>query len=103
MSEETTKLTVQVESELEELIPGFIRNRFNDVAKIEEHLQEDDFESIKQIGHTMKGNGAGYGFEEISEIGKQIESAAGEQKSEEVRDLISRLSSYLNQVSIEYI
>ncbi len=103
MSENKAKITVQVESELEELIPGFIRNRHHDISKIDEHLGKMDFDSIRQIGHTMKGNGAGYGFDEISEIGKEIESAADGHRSDDVKKLKDRLFIYLNQVIIEYI
>jgi HPt (histidine-containing phosphotransfer) domain-containing protein len=97
------KIIVQVESELEELIPGFISNRHKDISKMDEYLDKEDYESIKLIGHTMKGNGAGYGFDELSEFGKRIELAAEECRSEDVKRLIKELVDYLNQVSIEYV
>ncbi len=94
---------VQVESELEELIPGFIKNRYHDIEKIESFLRQEDFEGIKLIGHTMKGNGAGYGFNEISEFGKSIEAAAKEKQIPVIQKLLSDLAAYLDHVTIEYI
>ncbi len=94
---------VQVESELEELIPGFIKNRHKDIEKIERMLLDEDFEAIKLVGHTMKGNGTGYGFKEISELGESIEKAAREKQIKEIRRLIGELNLYLENVVIEYI
>lgn len=94
---------VQVESELEELIPGFLNNRRNDVDKLRQMLAAQDFEAIKLVGHTMKGNGAGYGFDQISEIGQMIEATARDKKTDELEQLMLELSDFLNNVVIEYV
>ncbi|MBU2512572.1 Hpt domain-containing protein [bacterium] len=103
MSKQNESHIVQVESELEDLIPGFIKNRYHDIEKIEGFLQQEDFEAITLIGHTMKGNGAGYGFIEISEFGKSIETAAKEKELPVIRKLLSDLAVYLDHVTVEYI
>lgn len=103
MPNQEKSFTVQVESDLEELIPGFMKNRYLDVEKIENLLQKEDFDAIELVGHTMKGNGAGYGFEEISEFGKAIEEAATEKQSLVIRKLLTDLSSYLDHIDIEYV
>ena len=94
---------VQIESELEELIPGFMKNRHLDIAKIKTMLQANDFEAIKLVGHTMKGNGAGYGFNRISEIGRLIEETAKTEKGPGIEQLILDLSDFLKYVEVEYI
>lgn len=103
MLNNTKNYRVQVESELEELIPGFMKNRHNDVDKIRGMLADEDFEAIKLLGHTMKGNGAGYGFERISELGKLIEATACEKKVGEIEKLVCDLSDFLQNVEIEYV
>ncbi len=103
MSNQNLNYTVQVESELEELIPGFLKNRLSDIQKITDSLQKSDFDAIKLIGHTMKGNGAGYGFNRISELGKSIESAAKEKHIAAIQELLNELSVYIDRVQIEYV
>jgi len=50
----------------------------------------------------MKGSGAGYGFDTISEIGKSVEQAAKEKNSEEIQKQVKALSAYLDRVEVVY-
>ena len=97
------KIQVQIESDIKELIPGFLNNRRKDVEKIRQMLQENDLESIKLAGHTMKGNGAGFGFNRISELGKLIEDAAKANQTNEIVQWVDELSYYVENVDITYV
>ena len=94
--------TVFVDAELEPIVPRFLELRYEDVESIGKLLEISDFESIKRIGHSMKGSGGGYGFDYISELGMKIERAAGSGDREEVRSLASQLSSYIERVEVVY-
>jgi HPt (histidine-containing phosphotransfer) domain-containing protein len=95
-------MKIQIDSDLEPLIPGFLNNRRKDIEKMRAMLSEKAYDSIGQIGHTMKGNGAGYGFERITEIGLSIEMAAKQQKIEALNHHIEELARFINEVEIEY-
>ena len=69
-------VSVIVDRDLEDLIPGYLSNRERDVAKVAEALAAGDFETLRVIGHSMKGSGGGYGFDALSDLGSQIEQAA---------------------------
>lgn len=103
MTEDNANMRVNIESDMKELIPGFLNNRRKDVEKIKQMLNENDLESIQLVGHTMKGNGAGYGFERISELGKMIEDAAKANQIDEVSNLNNELSFFIENVEITYI
>ena len=94
--------TVTVARDLEDLIPGFMKNRRSEVDALRLALKGDDFEKLYQLGHRMKGVGKSYGFTRISTIGIAIEEAArgGDQASLEA--LISDYAEYLDRVTIEY-
>jgi len=96
------KIIVHVDPDLEELIPGYLTNRKNDIAAIHDALGSNDLDKIRIIGHSMKGSGRGYGFEEITEIGMLIESAAKVQQTGEILPLVRRLEDYLNRIEIVY-
>jgi len=93
---------VYVDSDLEDLVPGFLENRQRDVETIRALLQEGNLTEIQRLGHSMKGAGGGYGFDEITEIGKQLEEAAKAGETETVNRLTEQLKSYLSSVKVVY-
>ena len=100
MSDE--KIIIQVDPDLEELIPGFLENRNLDVEKLRSALDENDFANLQSIGHSIKGVGGGYGFDLMSDLGADIESAAKESNADDIREKINQLADYLQRVEIEY-
>ena len=63
-------------------------------------LEQGEFEAVKNIGHTLKGTGGGYGFQVISEVGKELEKAATERNAVSIRQEIDRLADYLARVEV---
>ncbi|MCC2667778.1 MAG: putative cytosolic protein, partial [Armatimonadetes bacterium] len=64
---------VYADPDISDLIPGFLQNRRRDVDALRQALERQDFAALAMMGHTMKGAGAGYGFERITEIGGDLE------------------------------
>lgn len=95
--------TVQVDKMLEDLIPGFLANRRHDIVAIRQAVSEGNLEVIKDLAHTMKGTGGGYGFEDITETGKNIENAAKQKNFDTILQLIGELENYINTVDIVFI
>jgi len=96
------KILVRVDPDLADLIPGFLDNRRKDITAMQEALVQSDYETIRVLGHSMKGAGGGYGFETITEIGAALEKAAKGKSSETIRRWIGELSVYLDRVEIIY-
>jgi len=96
------KIVVSVDPDLRELIPGFLDNRRNDVTMLLTALERGSFDTIRIIGHRLKGDGGGYGFEAISEIGRNIEQAAKDRNQEEIRRRVGELAAYLDRVEVVY-
>jgi HPt (histidine-containing phosphotransfer) domain-containing protein len=96
------KIVVHIDADLEELIPGFFQNRREDVKSILLALEIGDYETIRILGHSMKGSGGGYGFDTITNIGHYIEQAAKDRNSEEIKKKTNELSSYLEKVEVVF-
>ena len=96
------KIIVTVDSDLEDLIPGFLENRNQDIKSIFDALTGDDYAAIAKLGHTMKGVGGGYGFDAITDIGRSIEQAAKEKNSQKIKASLSELSDYLERIEIVF-
>ncbi len=96
------KIIVHVDDDLEDLIPGFLQNRENDAKAILKALETGDYETVRVLGHNMKGSGGGYGFDAIADIGLALEQAAKEGNPEEIKKQVNELSTYLARVEIVY-
>ncbi|WP_371381135.1 Hpt domain-containing protein [Sporomusa aerivorans] len=96
------KETVVIDSDLRDLIPGFINKRQTDIKSIQTAADNEDYESIRIVGHTLKGIGGGYGFERITMLGAAIEQAAKIKDGNKARELAHRLKEYLELIEIRY-
>jgi HPt (histidine-containing phosphotransfer) domain-containing protein len=100
MSEDKIKLSIDID--LEDLIPGFLENRRKDIDSLREALAAGDSEKLRTIGHNLKGVGGGYGFDEISNVGAEIETNAKSGNLDDVDALIARMADYLDRVDIKF-
>lgn len=96
------KITISVDPDLEDLIPGFLQNRQNDVQSLRAALDAGEFQIIQNLGHSLKGVGGGYGFARISEIGNELESAAAQENAETIKILIAEFQDHLARIDITY-
>ena len=96
------RIIIQVDSDLEDLIPGFLENRQRDTTAIFDALGRKDYDSIAKAGHTMKGVGGGYGFDAITDIGGAIEQAAKQKDPVKIKHCLSELSNYLQRIEIVF-
>ena len=96
------KIIVSVDSDLEDLIPGFLENRNKDIKSILDALARDDYAAIAKIGHTMKGVGGGYGFDAITDIGRSVEQAAKDKNPQKINASLSEFSDYLERIEVVF-
>ncbi len=102
IEEQGGEILIKVDADLEDLIPGFLENRQEDIKEIEAAVDRGDYEKIKLLGHSMKGSGGGYGFEEITRLGAIIEESAGTGDSKMILESISSLKEYLSKVKVVF-
>lgn len=96
------KITVVIDEDLENLIPGYMENRRADIENIKAALATNDLETIRILGHSMKGSGGGYGFDPVTDIGAAIEQAAKDSDTEEITKQTEALSDYINNIEVVY-
>ena len=96
-------IRVEVDRELAPVVPGFLEKRLLECALIERLLVEGDLAEIRILGHRMKGAGGSYGFDELSEIGEGLESAAVVHDVDTIRSAVGRLRGYLARVEVVYV
>ncbi len=98
----TAKLEVVVDEELAAIAPKFLNNVRQNSPVISAALARADFDSIRSLGHNMKGTGTSFGFPQISEIGDELERAAKQEDADSVRNATAKLVHFLDSVDVQY-
>jgi HPt (histidine-containing phosphotransfer) domain-containing protein len=95
------KIIIQIDDEdILELIPDYLEIRRDEMSALRDAAAQKDFETLRGIGHKMKGSGGGYGLDRISEIGSKLESSAKEKDISVVEKEIADLQDYLDRVEV---
>jgi len=95
----TDGIVVRVNKVIADLVPGYLEARKTELVDVWDRISRGDLESLKIIGHRLKGSGEGYGFREITLLGAQIEDAAAAGDLHIVREAAARLEEYISVVS----
>ncbi len=93
---------VEISRDLEDIVPIFLNNREKDLQTLRDALTRQDFGTLQTLGHRMKGDGGGYGFDRITEIGATLEQAAKQQDGSMIEQQIVQLEDFLRRVSVVY-
>ena len=93
---------VQVEPDMEDVVPGYLDKRRKDVQTYRQALADADFDALRMLGHKMKGTGSGYGFPVLTEIGSAIEQGALRKDTGSIAADVERLAEYVENVKLNY-
>jgi histidine phosphotransfer protein HptB len=96
------KERVLIDASFKPLIPKFMTNRKREVTAMREALTTQDFDTVRNIAHDMKGAGGSYGFDRVSELASLIEQAAKEADASSIQRELPVLGSYLDRVEVVY-
>lgn len=93
---------VIIDSDFEELIPNFLKNRKTDIDRLKKLVLEKDYIMIGNLGHSISGVGFNYGFDFIGKIGVELQRNVATENLLEIENLIESLEKYIDNVIIEY-
>jgi HPt (histidine-containing phosphotransfer) domain-containing protein len=83
------------DDEWAEMQEMYITHTFNELKNIKETLDFTTFDSLRTFGHNIKGSGGMYGFNEITNMGAKIESAAINENLDNIKSHIDALGIFL--------
>ncbi|HBB66517.1 MAG: hypothetical protein A2X28_07660 [Elusimicrobia bacterium GWA2_56_46] len=96
------KYKVSIDKDLSDIIPGYLETRRREIPELFALHSAGDLESLRKAGHKLSGSGGGYGFDRISELGKQVEALALAGDSAGVAARLAELKDYLENLEIVY-
>jgi HPt (histidine-containing phosphotransfer) domain-containing protein len=99
---EEERIVVHADPDIADEIPWYLGQVKEYTEAIEKAMGENDFETIEDAGHRMKGTGEAFGFDAVSEMGKSIEMAAKEKDLDEIRKSVRELAEYIEVVEVVY-
>jgi len=75
----------------------YFERRQADIQNCDHHLKESNFSEIIKVGHQLKGNGAMFGYHELSNIGSRLEAAAKNQDQEKVKTILEEFKEWFDE------
>jgi CheY-like chemotaxis protein len=93
---------VKVDERLRTLTARFLSNCGRDLARLRSALDGGDLSAARAIGHSLRGTGGSYGFDEITRIGRAIEENSMRGDAKSVGGLVAQLEDYLSRVQPDF-
>ena len=83
------------DDEWAEMQEMYVNHTSKELVSIMEDLETKSFDSLRTFGHNIKGSGGMYGFNEITEMGATIESAAKDENRGQIKSNFDKLETFL--------
>ena len=97
------KIRIEIDEELQEIAIPYFEKRKAEVATLKDALSKKDFATLQSIGHKLKGNSGGYGFDRLGELGAELEIAAKAKEDGKIAPLLVDVENYLSSVEIVFV
>lgn len=70
------------------------------MIQLNDFLDRKNYKEIGKIGHKLKGDGSGYGFEALSKLGSDTEEAVKTSQSEILKSAIKNYQELLSEIKL---
>lgn len=90
-------LDYQNDPEFQKLICKYLDYLQDSLPNLRNNISIEDFDELRLYGHNLTGSGGGYGFGDITEMGKKINLAAKAKDTE----LLIQLAGELENLIVE--
>lgn len=79
-----------------ELKIRYLSRRIQDIERLRQSLDQDDYTFALRMGHQVKGNAVTFGVPQIAFLGFEIENAAKKKDKEKVKILMQKMETELH-------
>ena len=96
------KYRVVVDKELADIVPEYLEIRNKELSELQALLAAGSLDEAGKIGHKLSGSGGGYGFDRLSEIGRELEAAGLAGDAASAAACAAELKDYLGNLEVVY-
>ncbi len=93
-------IEIEMPEGLEKRVPVYLASRKNELQTLAESLAASDFQKIQVLAHNIKGTGASYGFEDLTNLGAAMEESAKDEDTMALQRDFAALEEYLSKVRL---
>lgn len=97
------KTKIEIDADLQDLIPQFLENRKKDIASLETLVAQKDLVAIAALAHKIKGAAAGYGFNDLSSMAAEMEKAAKANDASPLPGIASNMKNHFENIEIHFV
>jgi HPt (histidine-containing phosphotransfer) domain-containing protein len=96
----TETLTVTIDRDILDLAEGFLRHRRQQTPAARDAVARQDLQTLRRIGHELKGTAGSFGFGQLSAIGTRLEDAAETGNLQRCEKAVEEICDFLDRVAI---
>ena len=96
------KQIVTVKSKMKPFIPQILNNTQNDISALQKSIQDQNFEEMYRMAHSMKGYAKPFGFDKLEDLAISIQGAAKDERLDDAKELVDELNHYFFNIEIVY-
>jgi HPt (histidine-containing phosphotransfer) domain-containing protein len=97
------KNTINIDADLQDLIPQFIENRRRDILDLQKLIEAKDARSIALLAHKIKGSAAGYGFKDLSMLASDLENAVKNNDFHSLEMISKKMKFHMDNIEVKFI
>lgn len=97
------KKIITIDKDLEDLVPTYLETRKKELLKLKDLLNQNAAAEIAAIAHKLAGNAGGYGFQELTDIGRRLEAAGKASDKAQMVKEIDNISQYLEAIEVKFV
>jgi signal transduction histidine kinase/DNA-binding response OmpR family regulator len=98
--DDASNIRVTVPDFIRELAPEFLRRQRYGMLAVSAALRNGEFDPIQSFAHNMKGCGRSFGFPRLTDLGREMETAAKAGNAGALKEQVAVLREYLTAVDI---
>lgn len=92
------------EFDVTDLIPAYLDRRSKEVEQMKQYLEESDIKNLGRIGHQLKGSAKSYGFEELGQLGSELEKLSQlENNFDQIKVIVSKITDKIGEYRKTYL
>lgn len=81
----------------QEMVLRYMERRKKDLETCLLCLQDQNFSELEKVGHQLKGNGVTFGYEDLSQLGNELEAAARKKDVKVLEKTLKDFSHWVNE------
>ena len=89
----------EINNSIDKLIPGYLNRIKNNLKHIKKAFKNNDFNTIKEFAHKLKGSGVLYRQYELSKYGEFLEKYTFKNDLKNIERYINKIEEYLKEKS----